>query len=96
MEQFEFDLGVPVVEQPALPGKDEPNPMCRNVGYGPVDAQCKMCKYLVQKVVHSQAKFYKCTQQMRKNKYTGSGEGKDYRLKWKACKLYKEKGVDEQ
>ena len=90
MDQFEFDLGVPEIE---LPSNDEPNPMCKKVGYGPTDAQCKTCMHLVQKVVHSEAKYYKCAKQMRKvgNYY----EGKDYRLKWKACKLYEEKGADE-
>lgn len=78
MEQFELDLGVHVIEQPS---KNGPNPMCKKVGYGPVDAQCKTCKHLVQKVVHSQAKYYKCRKQCRPNKYTGHLEGKDYRFK---------------
>lgn len=90
MEQFEFDLDIPTTELPESAGDKDPNPMCRKVGYGPDGAQCKTCKHLIQKVVHSQTKFYKCLKQCRKNKYTGSLEGRDYRLKWNACRLYEE------
>ena len=89
MKQVEFDLGVPIVEQPTLPSKEEPNPMCRKVGYGPENTTCKNCVHLVRKVVHSEAKFYKCAKQMKK--VGNSYEGKDYRLKWNSCRLYEEK-----
>lgn len=91
-----MDLGVLETAQPTLPGKDEPNPMCRRVGYGPEGITCKTCVHLVSKVVHSQAKFYKCAKQLHKRKGSQHYEGKDYRVKWKACKLYEQKGVDER
>lgn len=86
MNQIEFNLGIPEIINPLdkVPG-DEPNPMCKRVGYGPENATCKSCKHLIQKIVHSQAKFYKCKQQLNKKQ-----EGKDYRLKWSACRMYEE------
>ena len=86
MNQIEFDLGVPeVIDSLAKVPDNEPNPMCKKVGYGPENTNCKSCKHVIQKVVHSQAKFYKCAKQLNKKQ-----EGKDYRLKWKACSLYEE------
>lgn len=83
MEQIEFDLGLP--EEPPQNKQIEPNGMCRKYGYGPENATCKTCYYLVKKQHERDPKtyWYKCSLQK-----TGNGCGPDIRLKYKACRKY--------
>lgn len=79
MEQFELDLGLA-----SAPSPTEPNKMARQLGYGPEGSTCKTCQHLIKKVFHDKT-YYKCERLGVSN-----GTATDIRLKWKACRLYKE------